>query len=207
MLLCSTSFAQAPSTGSAVPDPLVERTVSIDTRQLRISLFDNRVVVVSARRDGEQTLFRQMTLEEDEFVGYLAALQRDAIELAERDRRTISEATAGVGVITFWIGPKVPNAISYSSVAVLDLVTARLVATLDDLEGRVIWGDPSAADLEGWVPKRGDRVELRTGTLANVVELRKDGTLVLEHDDTWIIQVIAAGEWHTVVRRVLRDQP
>jgi len=206
LVLAATTLAQVPTPSSPVPGPLVERTLSVRSRQVRISLFENRVVVVSVSRDDERILFRQMTLDEDEFVAYLAAVQRDAIELAKGDRLSSTEATTGIGIITLYVGPKVPNEIRYSSIAVLDLVTARLVATLDDLEQRVLWGEPSAAELKGWEPKRGDRVELRNGVRAEVIEVRQDGALVLEHDATWINEVVAAGQWQTIIRQVLEDE-
>jgi hypothetical protein len=81
------------------------------------------------------------------------------------------------------------------------------VATLDDLEHRAIWGDPSTAELEDWAPRTGDRVELRIGVQAEVIEVREDGTLVLEHDGTWINEVVPHGAWQTVILRVLQDEP
>jgi hypothetical protein len=206
LLQAAPVLAWVPATESTAPNPLVERTLTVGSRQVRVSFFDNWVVVVSTRLDDQQVLFRKMTLSEDEFVGYLVALQRDAVELGRGDRRDSTESTAGVGIITLYIGPDAPKEIRYSQIAVLNLVTARLVATLDDLERRVLWGEPAAADLEGWNPKRGDRVELRNGVRAEVIEVRQDGALVLEHDDTWINEVVAAGSWQAVVHRVLEDE-
>jgi hypothetical protein len=196
----------AAAIGAAqAPTPIAERRLTVGSRTVRTSLFSNRVVVVSIRIDGEQVALRQMTLDEEEFIGYLAAIQRDAEDLAESDDRPSVETMGGHGEITLHVGPKAPRTIEYSPVSVLDLATSRLVAAIDDLERRVIWGDPSNADLGDWQPRRGDRVELRTGIEAEVIDVRQDGTIVLEHDDTWINEVISPQHRATVILRVLED--
>lgn len=200
VLTTTIAAAQAPS-------PIVERTLTVGTRTVRTSLFENRAAVVSVTRDGERVLFRQMTLSEGEFIGYLAAVQRDAEEIAKAERRPKVESMGGFGSITLYIGPMAPTAIRYSPVAVLDLATARLVAALDDLERRVVWGEPPANGLQDWQPQRGDRVELRAGGTARVTEVREDGSFVLEHEDVAINEIVSPEGRVTVVLRVLEAGP
>jgi hypothetical protein len=187
------------------PTPIFERRLTVGDRSVRTSMFSNRVVVVSVRRKGELILFRKMTLDQEEFTAYFAAVQRDAEDLAKADDRPIIESMGGHGEITLHVGPEAPRRIEYSPVSVLDLATTRLVAAIDDLEARVIWGDPSSAELEGWTPSRGDRVEMRTGRRAEVIEVQRDGTIIVEHEDTWIHEVIPPDDRARVILRVLED--
>lgn len=199
--------AVAAVASAQAPAPIVERSLTVGGRTVRTSLFDNRVAVVSVTRDGERTIFRQMTLPESEYIGYLAAVQRDAEEIAAAERRPKVESMGGSGTITLHIGPMAPSTVRYSPVTVLDLPTARLVAALDDLEQRVVWGDPPATELQDWQPRRGDRVELRAGGTAHVIEVREDGSIVLEHDDVAINEIVPLEGRAKVVLRVIEDGP
>jgi hypothetical protein len=192
-------LAQAPS-------PIVERWLTVGTRTVRTSLFENRMAVVSVTRGDERVLFRRIELPEDEFIGYLAAVQRDAKELARTEDRLRTESMGGYGKIILHVGPKVPLTIEYSPVAVLGLATSRLVAALDDLERRMLWGEQPATDLKGWKPQIGDRVELRTGIKATVVDIYDDGTVVLEHDGVSIHERVPPDSLAVVVARVLEDE-
>jgi hypothetical protein len=205
-LALSWSITSAIAAAQA-PSPIVERSLTVAGRTVRTSLFDNRVAVVSVTRDGERTVFRQMTITEAEFIGYLAAVQRDAEEIAKAERRPKVESMGGSGVMTIHIGPAAPFTVKYSPVAVLDLATARLVAALDDLERRVVWGEPPVTELLDWRPQRGDRVELRAGGIARVIEIREDGSIVLEHEDVAINEIVAPESRVKVVLRVLEDDP
>jgi len=188
------------------PSPIVERWLTVGTRTVRTSLFENRVAVVSVTLDDERVLFQHMELSEDEFIGYLAAVQRDAKELARAEDRLMAESMGGSGEIILHVGPKVPLTIEYSPVAVLDLATSRLVAAVDDIERRVIWGEPPVTDLKGWQPRRGDRVELRTGIKATIVDIYDDGTVEFEHDGVSIHERVPPDSLASVVARVLEDE-
>jgi len=193
------------SASAQAPTAVIERTVTVGGRTVRSSLFSNRVAVVTIRYNDKQAVFRKRTLEEEEFLGYLAAFQRDAKELADADRRPSLESIGGRAEITLRVGPNAPQTISYSPVSVLDLPTSRLVAAIDDIERRVMWGDPSPAELEGWEPRRGDRVELRSGARATVVDVGEDGNLTLEHDDTWILEIVPYANRAAVILQVIED--
>jgi hypothetical protein len=205
LALAAPMMTAVVSAAERAPTPIFERRLTVGDRIVRTSMFSNRVVVVSVRRAGEQVLFRKMELDQEEFTAYFAAIQRDAEDLAKMEDRPITESMGGHGEITLHIGPKAPRRISYSPVSVLDLATTRLVAAIDDLEARVIWGEPSSAELERWTPRRGDRVEMRTGRRAEVIDVQTDGTITVEHENTWIHEVIPPEHRAAVILRVLED--
>jgi hypothetical protein len=176
------------------PTPVVERILDVQGRQVRTTLFSNGVVVVSVRRDGRRVFFRQVELSEDEYLGYLAALQRDATELAAADSLPSARGSGGRGTVTLHVGPKAPLIFGYSSMEVYDLTTTRLLGTLDDLEYQVMFREPTGAGIEGWEPAPGDVVSLRSGQRATVVEVAGDGTLILEHDVTHIREIVPADQ-------------
>jgi hypothetical protein len=185
------------------PIPIVERHMTIRDRQVRTSLFSNGVVVVSGRRDGERIFFRQVQLTAAELEGYVSALERDAIELAEADELPRHEDSRGYGVVTLHLGPKSPLQFSYSSMTVYDLATTRLLNTIDDLEQSVIWREPTGAGIEGWEPEIGDRVKLRAGGFAKVLDVQRDGTIIIEHDVTYINEIIPESQRKNVIYEVL----
>jgi len=186
------------------PTPILERRVTVGNRTIRTSLFSNRVAVVSVRHGDEQAALRQRTLEPDEYMGYLMAFERDAKELVN-DRLSL-RSIGGHGEVTLHVGPNAPRTIEYSPMAVLELPMSRLLAAIDDLERRVIWADPSPAELGGWDPQRGDIVELRSGAMAKVIDVGDDGSLTLEHDDTWIMEIVPSAHRAAVILRVIKDK-
>ena len=105
--------------------------------------------------------------------------------------------------ITLRLPGNPPRRIHFSPLQVLALDTNRLMAALDDLERRVAQTSPSHEALRTWKPKDGDRVELFTGTLATVDEVRDDGVIILIHDDTGIIEVVPAAQASQVILQVL----
>jgi hypothetical protein len=197
----------SPQPPPEAPVPIVERHVTIRDRQIRTSLFSNGVVVVSGSRDGERIFFRQVQLEPAELLGYVTALERDAIELAELDTLPTYDSSRGYGVVTLHLGPKSPLQFSYSSMTVYDLTTTRLLNTIDDLEQSVIWREPTGAGIEGWEPEIGDWVRLRAGGLAKVVDVQKDGTIIIEHASTYINEVIPEGQRKHIIFEVADDEP
>jgi len=207
--LAAVTLAAAPTTASdtAAPTPVIERFLAVRDREVRTSVFSNGVVVVSGRRDKEQLFFRQITLDGDQFAGYLAAIQRDAAELADADELPSATGSGGRGVVTIHVDPRGPLQFSYSSLTVYDLATTRLLNTLDDLEHLVMFGEQTGAGTEGWQPRIGDVVKLRSGGLAEVVEVRDDGTLVLEHQSTYINELVPADRIRSVVFEVVEHAP
>jgi len=190
---------------NAAPTPVVERVLTIRDREVRTSLFSNGVLVVSARRAGERILFQQLTLPADQFSGYLAAIQRDASELAKADELPTARGSGGRGVVTIHVAPGGPIQFTYSSMTVYDLAATRLLATLDDLEQQVLNALPEGAGVADWQPRVGDVVRLRGGPLAEVVEVRDDGTVLLEHRGSYINELVPPGEIRNVVVEIVKS--
>lgn len=188
---------------NAAPTPVIERDLTIRDREVRTSLFSNGVLVVSARRAGERVLFQQLTLPADQFSGYLAAIQRDASELAEADELPTASGSGGRGVITVHIAPRGPIQFTYSSMSVYGLAATRLIAILDDLEQQALTALTTGAGVASWQPRVGDVVRLRGGPLAEVVEVRDDGAVLLEHRDTYINELVPPGEIRNVVVEIV----
>lgn len=183
----------------SAPAPVLERFLTVRDREVRTSLFSNGVVVVSARRDGERIFLRQITLDSDVFAGYLTAIQRDGAEIAEAEELPDASDGEGAGTVILYTAPGGPIRFRYSSLRVYDLAVTRLLGTIDDLEHQVMVAEPTGSNLEGWQPREGDVVRLRRGGLAEVVEIRDDGTLVIEHQSTYIQQLVPAAEIRAVI--------
>jgi len=189
----------------AAPMPVVERTVTLRDRSVRLSLFSDRVAVVSVRESGSQVWVGRLTLEEPVYIAYLLSIQNDAAELSKGLGRPEDEARS-VGAdatIDLYVGGE-RRRVVYSPVAVLDLAVGRLVRTLDDIQNTVLQADPAEEALRHWEPQVGEVVELLTGRLAEVTDVREDGTLVLEHLETAMIEVVPAGSRTDVILRVVR---
>ncbi len=193
--------------GLRAPSPVIERTLEVRDRHVRTTLFTNGVVVVSGRRDGERIFFRQVQLTADEYMGYLNALERDSRELSGLDELPTAGGSGGTGTVTLYVGPKAPLKFSYSSMSIQNLATTRLLGTLDDLESQVVWREPTGAGIEGWEPAVDDVVQLRSGIRATVVELRRDGTIVLEHDVTHIHEIVTEGQRKQTIYEVVEEEP
>ncbi len=206
-LLSAVLLSVVVNAQNIAPSPVVERFLTIRDREVRTTLFSNGMVVVSGHRDGERIFFRQVQLESVEYTGYLTALLQDAKALAEADEYPTAEGSGGTGVVTLHVGPEAPVEFSYSSMTINSLATTRLLSTLDDLEHFVMTHEPTGAGIEGWEPAIGDEVQLRNGGTATVVDVQRDGTIVVEHDDTYINEVISADQRKNVIFEVVGDQP
>ena len=189
------------------PTPVFERFLTIRDREVRTTLVSNAMLVVSGQRAGERIFSRQVQLEPAEYTGYLTALLRDAEALFEADEFPTAEGSGGKGVVTLHVGPRSPIEFSYSSMTIYNLATTRLLSTLDDLEQYVMSHEPTGAGIEGWEPAIGDDVRLRRGGTATVVDVQRDGTIIIEHDDTYINEVIPAGQRKNVIFEVVDDAP
>ena len=82
-----------------------------------------------------------------------------------------------------------------------------LLATIDDLEHQLLTANPTGANLDGWLPRVGDVVRLRQGGLAHVAEVRDDGTLLLEHQSTYIQQLVPANDIRAVIFDLVERAP
>ena len=199
------SGAAAHATQPVVPFPVVERFLTVRDREVRTTLLSNGVAVVSVRRGGEPVLLRQRTLDADQFAGFLAAIQRDAAEIAASDERPTATGSGGRGEVNVPVAPGGPLRFAYSSMSIYDLATTRLLGVIDDIEQLILFEGPGTAALAAWRPAVGDVVRLRRGGLAEVVEVRDDGTLILEHQSTYINELVPPGLLESIVLEVVES--
>lgn len=189
------------------PLPVVERIITQTNESTRVTLFSNKVVVVTIRQSGIQNFNRRITLPDDQYLIYLEILQANAKELEVQPVNSAVNSPHTSVELTLHVGPDSPRLIRFSPMSTVSLALARIIGALDDLENQVRDASPSTDEIGTWEPKRGDRVELMNGTFAEVAEILDDGGLVLEHDDTYIREIIAQGTWDLVILHVVERQP
>ena len=206
--LLSAVLLMATTTASGqAPVPVVERTVTQGEVATRVSLFSNRVVVVTMRRGDEQDFFRRITIPENQYMVYLATFQKAADELGKQpvtSRVATSEAEVE---ISLHVGPDAPRLIRFSPMSIVKLPLGRIQGALDDLQLQVLEASPSAEALRTWKPKKGDRVEMMNGTTATVIEVWEEGLLMLEHDLTYIREAVPPDTRDQVILRVVENDP
>ena len=199
--------ALAITASAQAPVPVVERTVTRREVATRVSLFSNRVVVVTVRRGDEQDFFRRMTLPEDQYMVYLTTFQINANEIGEKPISSQVSTSHAEVVVSLHVGPDAPRIIRFSPMSGVELPLAKIMGALDDLELQVFEASPSAEAMRVWEPKEGDRVELMNGTLATVVEIWDDGLVILEHEQTYVRESVAPHMRDQVILRVLEPEP
>jgi len=196
-----------PLASAQSPIPVVERTVMQSGVLTRVSLFSNRVIVVTTRRDDVQDFVRHVTLPENEYFIYLEALESNAKELGDRPVSSHVNTPNAQVTLTLHVGPKAPRTIAFSPMSSLDLPLTRIMAALDDLQLQVLEANPATETIRSWVPQKGDRVELLNGSFATVVEVWEDGVLMLEHDSTYVREAVTPDVRDQVILRVLEPEP
>jgi len=192
-----------PDQDIRVPSVLVERIQTLGEQRTRISLFDNRAAVVTIREKDKQVFFRMWTLSKIEYDAYIKAFKTCISDAGLQDRDSVETPKADALIrLSF---PEYPQReFHYSPFQILDLSTSRLISILDDLEKRISDIAPSAEELQHWQPEEGDRVELYNGTIARVDELRAGGVIVLQHEETSILEVVPFEAWPNVIFRILK---
>jgi hypothetical protein len=196
LLLATTAAAQAPV-------PVVERIVTQRDQKTRVSVFSNRAVVVSIMKGDERDFFRRITLEEDQYLVYVSALQTDAENLEENPVSSDVGAANYSVQVTLHVGPDAPRLIRFPSMAIVSLQLSRIMGVFDDLQQQVFDASPSAEEVRIWEPREGDRVQLFNGSFAVVAEVWDDGMLVLQHEDISIREVVAPGYRDQVILHIV----
>lgn len=199
MLVVAAAFAQAPV-------PVAERIVHHGDSTTRVSLFTNGMVVVSMD-DGSERLLRTHSLPEDQYFIYLGILEGAAAEVGDSPVLSEVDTTRDRAQITLHVGPAAPRTFVFSPMAVLSLPLSRIVGALNDIEALTLSTSQSAETLRDWQPQRGDRVELLAGGTARVVEVLKEGVVILQHETTYIREVVPPAALDQVVLRVLEPAP
>ena len=189
----------AGQAAAQAPVPVVERIATDMGRTTRVSLFSNRVAVVSVHSEHDNFI-RQAVLAEDEYMVYLQALDRLAGEI---DDEPVSSDVASRGSrtsLTLHVGPGAPRTLAYSPLAVLDLALGKVAAVMDDIQVRVLATRPGEDAVRQWQPEVGDVVTLIHGTAARVVEIVGDGTLLLTEEETGLMLSVAPEDRASVIR-------
>jgi hypothetical protein len=185
------------------PTVVVERIVDAGAQTRRLTLFANRVAVVSLREGERQVLLRRLTLDEEEYIGYLLALERDATKIDQRRSAFSTTGRGGSGVITLAVSG-VQRRLEYRTLDAQDISTARLITTLDDIERRVVESNPAEEELRGWEPQEGDVVELVDGQRATVDRVLDEGMVFLRVEGSPLLEAVAPEHRAQRVLRVVR---
>jgi hypothetical protein len=194
--MSASAVAQAPL-------PVAERIVTHGETTTRLSLFTNQMVVVAISESGTQGFLRRLSLPDDQYIIYLSILQDAVAELGERPVSSDVSTSHDAVELTLHIGPDAPRVLRFSPMAIVNLPLSKIIGALNDLEEQVRAASPSAAALSTWEPRRRDRVELMTGGFARVVEVLDEGVLILEHESTYLREVVPVGARDRVVLRVV----
>ncbi len=205
ILLMILSVVAATASGQA-PVPVVERTVTQGEVATRVSLFSNRVVVVTMRRGDEQDFIRRITIPDNQYMVYLGTFQTAAEELDKQPVTSQVDTSEAEVMIALHIGPDAPRLIRFSPMSIVKLPLGRIQGALDDLQLQVLESSPSAEAMRIWEPAKGDRVELMNGATATVVEVWEEGLLMLEHDLTYIREAVPPDMRDQVILRVVEDE-
>jgi hypothetical protein len=205
VLLMILSVVAAAASGQA-PVPIVERTVIQEEVATRVSLFSNRVLVVTVRRGDEQDFMRRITLPETQYMVYLETFLTAAEELDKQPVSSQVDTSQAEVVLSLHVGPDGPRLIRFSPMSVVKLPLGRIQGALDDLQLQGLEASPSAEAMRTWEPAKGDRVELMNGTTATVIEVWKEGLLILEHDLTYVRESVPPDMRDQVILRVVEDE-
>ena len=198
-------MASATASGQA-PVPVVERTVTQGEVETRVSLFSNRVVVVTMNRANEQDFIRRITIPENQYMVYLGTFLTAAEELDKQPVASQVDSSMAEVMLSLHVGPDSPRLIRFSPMSIVELPLGRIQGALDDLQRQVLEASPSAEAMRTWEPAAGDRVELLNGITATVIEVWEEGLLILEHDLTYVRESVPPDMRDQVILRVLEDE-
>lgn len=194
------------SATAQAPVPVVERISDHRGRITRVTLFSNHVVIVSIRSETENFV-HQATLNFDEHMVYLQALEECAKEIGHEPITSDVESRDSRTKLILHIGPDAPRILVYSPLASLNLPAARIASIIDDIENRAMASLPGEFEIKQWEPALGERVELRQGGEAYVTAIGDDGTIVLSQIDGPVSYTVAKDNRVNVVLRVVEPKP
>jgi len=194
------------SATAQAPIPVVERITDHRGRITRVTLFSNHVIIVSIRSDTEDFI-HMVTLDFDEHMVYLQALEECANEIGHEPITSDIESRDSFTRLVLHVGPDAPRILEYSPLASLNLSTARIASMVDDIENRAMATLPGEFEIKRWVPALGDRVELRQGGEAYVTAIGEDGTIVLSQIDGPVSYTVTRDNRVEIVLRVIGVTP
>lgn len=198
--------ASAVAEEARVPAPVAERTLDVRGQSTRVSLFDNRQAVVSMRSDGGEPIVRTLRLSEAEYAAWVGILER-SMASAEDEIESSVQAFDAVCRVQVHVGPDPPYTFEMPPAAAVDRFLRQVLDVMDLIERQVLEAPEWYEEVTGWEPAVGDRVRLARGPLATVVELVDDGIIVVEHDRTWVREVIPPDARLAVIVDVLDPEP
>lgn len=194
------------SATAQAPIPVVERITDHRGRITRVTLFSNHVIIVSIRSDTEDFI-HMATLEFDEHMVYLQALEECANEIGHEPITSDIESRDSFTRLVLHVGPDAPRILEYSPLASLNLPTARIASMVDDIENRAMATLPGEFEIKRWDPALGDRVELRQGGEAYVTAIGEDGTIVLSQINGPVSYTVTRDNRVDIVLRVIGVTP
>ena len=206
-MIAIASSAMGSLASAQAPVPVAERTTTRREVATRVSLFSNRVVVVTVRRGEETDFIRRITLPDDQYMIYLSIIQNSAEELEGDPISSRVDTDNSEVALSLHVGPNAPRSFHFSPMSGVNLPLSKIMGALDDLQLQVFEASPSAEALRTWEPREGDRVELMTGQFATIVEIWDDGMLILRHDVTSIRESVVPGVRDQVILRVVERAP
>jgi hypothetical protein len=205
LIITSLLVAVVSATAQA-PIPVVERITDHRERITRVTLFSNHVVIVSIQSDTDNFI-HMATLNFDEHMVYLQALEECANELGHEPITSDIESRDSFTRLVLHVGPDAPRILEYSPLASLNLPAARIASMVDDIENRAMAIIPGEFEIKQWEPALGDRVELRQGGEAYVTAISKDGAIVLSQIDGPVSYTVPTDNRVNVVLKVIEPAP
>ena len=196
--------APVPVATPGMPSIVVERIITRPGERTRLSLFSNGIAVVSLRSDGAKPSLFKRTLDRQDLVAYLIALQDVAGKI--RALSSVPDDSGGpAGTITIHLaaGPGPPIDMRYSPLSMMPLAIGRLGSILDDLQAKVLATPPGYDEVSAWTPREGDVVEMTTGQKARVTDINTDGSIVVSYEDVGVTELIPKDERTRRIRRIL----
>ncbi len=189
------------------PVALVERVVHEESGGVtRVTLFSNRIAVVSVRPKGERGRVVRRLLDEGTVDVYRSLLEEVMPGLQEEvasDQIPVGEG----GILSL----RLPNGgsltLHFDPSRIPSLKLGKVLSALDDLQSQLLEGPQESVDVARWKPAVGDRVELWGGGTAVVTNIPQDGVVVLEHEDSPVIESLAVRDLPVRVRRLLSRRP
>ena len=205
-LITASLLVSVFSATAQAPIPVVERTTDHLGRITRVTLFSNHVVIVKIQSDTENFV-HMATLNFDEHMVYLQALEECAHQIGHEPVTSDVESRDSFTRLVLHVGPNAPRILEYSPLASLNLPTARIASMVDDIENRAMEALPGEFEIKQWEPALGDRVELRQGGEAYVTAVGEDGTIVVSQIDGPVSYTVARDNRVDIILRVIEPTP
>jgi len=192
--------------GPRVPSPVAERTLEVRGQSTRVTLFDNRLAVVSMHAGDGDPVLRTLRLSEAEYGMWVGILER-SMTGAQDEIESSVQALDAVCRVRVYVGPDAPYQFEMPPAAAVDRYLRQVLDVFDAIEKQVLDAPAWYEEVTSWEPAVGDRVRLARGNLATVIELVEDGIIVVEHDGTWVREVIPPDARVAVIVDVLEPTP